>query len=160
MPRKRKSNLSQSSNIARPKKVPRFNQTFPQAELPRFEQAESEAAYRAAEIPEQFKLGVFSMQLILRLREIQKPLKQLNLANVLLLKGHNSGAKTRGGVFDKAAFEYDESLDYESHKLIKIEAMLNTADFAVLLNGKRNLQACIVRGVVLPSIDEPVEPLK
>ncbi|GFU30349.1 hypothetical protein TNCV_1263471 [Trichonephila clavipes] len=40
---------------ARPKKVPRFNQTFPQAELPRFEQAESEAAYRAAEIPEQFQ---------------------------------------------------------------------------------------------------------
>ncbi|GFW58409.1 ATP-dependent DNA helicase [Trichonephila clavipes] len=36
------------------------------------------------------KLGVFSMQLTWCIREIQKPLKQLNLANVLLLKGHNS----------------------------------------------------------------------
>ncbi|GFV06687.1 hypothetical protein TNCV_2950091 [Trichonephila clavipes] len=49
MPRKRKSNLTQSSNIARAKKVARFNETFPQAELRRFEQLESEAAHRAAE---------------------------------------------------------------------------------------------------------------
>ncbi|GFV11124.1 hypothetical protein TNCV_2718681 [Trichonephila clavipes] len=74
MPRKRKSNLSQSSNIARAKKVARFNETFPQAELRRLEQAESEAAetpeqsqarrrrhaeylasQRAAEAPEQFQ---------------------------------------------------------------------------------------------------------
>ncbi|GFU14659.1 uncharacterized protein TNCV_2942851 [Trichonephila clavipes] len=53
MPRKRKSNLSQSSNIARAKKVARFNETFPQAELRRLEQAEREAAHRAAETPEQ-----------------------------------------------------------------------------------------------------------
>ncbi|GFU68665.1 hypothetical protein TNCV_308801 [Trichonephila clavipes] len=44
-------------------------------------------------------------------------------------------------VFDKTAFEYDETLDYESHKLIKIEATNKNADFEVLLNGKRNLQA-------------------
>ncbi|GFW66242.1 uncharacterized protein TNCV_1711411 [Trichonephila clavipes] len=31
--------------------------------------------------------------------------------------------KNTWGVFDKAAFEYDETLDYESHKLIKIEEM-------------------------------------
>ncbi|GFW52077.1 hypothetical protein TNCV_2819461 [Trichonephila clavipes] len=48
-----KSNLTQSSNIARAKKVARFNETFPQAELRRLEQAESEAAHRAAETPEQ-----------------------------------------------------------------------------------------------------------
>ncbi|GFW69391.1 hypothetical protein TNCV_487401 [Trichonephila clavipes] len=53
MPQKRKSNLSQISNIARAKKVARFNETFPQAELRRLEQAESEAAHRAAETPEQ-----------------------------------------------------------------------------------------------------------
>ncbi|GFU84586.1 hypothetical protein TNCV_1526381 [Trichonephila clavipes] len=113
MPRKRKSNLSQRSNSARAMKVARFNETFPQAELRRLEQAERDAAHRAAETPERSqarrrrqaeylhlngflkhpnspKLGVFSMQLTWRLREIQKPLKQLNLANVLLLKGHNS----------------------------------------------------------------------
>ncbi|GFX00791.1 hypothetical protein TNCV_4577581 [Trichonephila clavipes] len=91
MPRKRKSNLSQSSNIAQAKKVARFNETFPQAELRRLEQAE-----RVRKITELLrhqsspKLGVLSMQLTWCLREIQKPLKQLNLANMLLLKGHNS----------------------------------------------------------------------
>ncbi|GFS84729.1 hypothetical protein TNCV_4608321 [Trichonephila clavipes] len=53
MPRKRKTNLSQSSNIARAKKVARFNETFPQSELRRLEQVEREAAHRAAETPEQ-----------------------------------------------------------------------------------------------------------
>ncbi|GFV02012.1 hypothetical protein TNCV_3522081 [Trichonephila clavipes] len=53
MPRKRKSNISQSSNIARVKNVAKFNETFPQAELWRLEQAEREAAHRAAETPEQ-----------------------------------------------------------------------------------------------------------
>ncbi|GFS93185.1 hypothetical protein TNCV_1051881 [Trichonephila clavipes] len=52
MPRKRKSNLSQRPNSARAKKVARFNETFPQAELRRLEQAEREAAHRAAETPE------------------------------------------------------------------------------------------------------------
>ncbi|GFY18542.1 hypothetical protein TNCV_2397681 [Trichonephila clavipes] len=41
------------SNTARAKKIVRFNETFPQAELRRLEQAESEAAHRAAETPEQ-----------------------------------------------------------------------------------------------------------
>ncbi|GFV25096.1 hypothetical protein TNCV_1006901 [Trichonephila clavipes] len=52
MPRKRKSNLSQRSNSARAIKVARFNETFPQAELRRLEQAECDAAHRAAETPE------------------------------------------------------------------------------------------------------------
>ncbi|GFV90287.1 hypothetical protein TNCV_4380021 [Trichonephila clavipes] len=54
MPRKRKSNLSQRSNSARAMKVARFNETFPQAELRRLEQAERDAAHRAAKTPEQF----------------------------------------------------------------------------------------------------------
>ncbi|GFX99414.1 hypothetical protein TNCV_3023451 [Trichonephila clavipes] len=53
MPRKRKSNLSQSSNKAPVMKVARLNETFPQAELRRLEQAELEAAQKAAETPEQ-----------------------------------------------------------------------------------------------------------
>ncbi|GFW30906.1 hypothetical protein TNCV_2940061 [Trichonephila clavipes] len=52
MPRKRKSNLSKRSNSARAKKVARFNETFPQAELRRLEQAERDAAHRAAKTPE------------------------------------------------------------------------------------------------------------
>ncbi|GFY35354.1 ubiquitin-conjugating enzyme E2-17 kDa [Trichonephila clavipes] len=82
-------------------KVARFNETFPQAELRRLEQVQRDAAHRAAETPKlgvdvrqniwhlngllrhpnSPKLGVFCMQLTWRLREIQKPLKQLNLAN-------------------------------------------------------------------------------
>ncbi|GFT35892.1 hypothetical protein TNCV_2154491 [Trichonephila clavipes] len=53
MPRKRKSNLSQRPNSARAKKVARFNEKFPQAELRRLEQVEREAAHRAAQTPEQ-----------------------------------------------------------------------------------------------------------
>ncbi|GFW14882.1 hypothetical protein TNCV_1563441 [Trichonephila clavipes] len=55
MPRKRKYNLSQSSNIARAMKVVRINEIFPQAELRRLEQAESEAAHRVAETTEQYQ---------------------------------------------------------------------------------------------------------
>ncbi|GFU07239.1 hypothetical protein TNCV_1113731 [Trichonephila clavipes] len=110
MSRKRKSNISQSSDIARAKKVARFNETLPQAELRRLEQADSELLKHQSSPmlgvdvilniwhlngllrhPNSPTLGVFSMQLTWRLREIQKPLKQLNLANMLLLKGHNSG---------------------------------------------------------------------
>ncbi|GFV64298.1 hypothetical protein TNCV_3958281, partial [Trichonephila clavipes] len=49
MPQKRRFNLFQRSNSARYMKVARFNETFPQAELRRFEQAEREAAHRAVE---------------------------------------------------------------------------------------------------------------
>ncbi|GFW42765.1 hypothetical protein TNCV_473551 [Trichonephila clavipes] len=52
MPRKRKSNLSQRSNSTRAMKVARFNEMFSQAELRRLEQAERDAAHRAAETPE------------------------------------------------------------------------------------------------------------
>ncbi|GFU86975.1 hypothetical protein TNCV_485861 [Trichonephila clavipes] len=55
MPRKRKSNPSQSSNIARAKKVARFNEKFSQTELRRLKQAEREAAHRAAETPVQYQ---------------------------------------------------------------------------------------------------------
>ncbi|GFU10748.1 uncharacterized protein TNCV_2387551 [Trichonephila clavipes] len=151
MPRKRKSNISQRSNSARAKKVARFNETFPQAELRRLEQAECEAAHRAAETPEQSQ-GRGHAEYLASQRAAETPEQsqarplqqatykasqrdtetieeQLNLANVLLLKGHKRAntrlilTKNTWGVFDKAAFEYDETLDYASHKLIKIEAM-------------------------------------
>ncbi|GFW36207.1 uncharacterized protein TNCV_4930691 [Trichonephila clavipes] len=69
--------------------------------------------------------------------------------------------QTREGVFDKAAFEYDETLDYESHKLIKIEAMNEECRLCGALKWKEESAGmCCSRGVALPSIDEPVEPLK
>ncbi|GFT12804.1 uncharacterized protein TNCV_5095381 [Trichonephila clavipes] len=165
MPRKHKSNLSPSSNIARDKKVAIFNETFPQAERRRLEQAESEAAHSAAETPEQFQARRFQ-------HASQRDTETIEAAGSRKRAVAERAQQRRliftkntweGGVFDKAAFEYDETLDYESHKLIKIEAMIKNADFAVLLNGKRNLQACVDReggGVALPSKDEPVEPLK
>ncbi|GFW31212.1 hypothetical protein TNCV_2577931 [Trichonephila clavipes] len=62
MPRKRKSNLSQRSNLARATKVARFNETFLQAELRRLEQAERDAAHRAAETPEQSQCATWTRQ--------------------------------------------------------------------------------------------------
>ncbi|GFU72117.1 ATP-dependent DNA helicase [Trichonephila clavipes] len=50
MPQKRMSNLSQRPNSARAKKV--ANETFPQAERRKLEQAEYEEAQRAAETPQ------------------------------------------------------------------------------------------------------------
>ncbi|GFX62917.1 hypothetical protein TNCV_1100101 [Trichonephila clavipes] len=53
MLRKRKSNLSQSSNTTRAKNLSRFKETSTQAELRRLEQMECEASHRATETPEQ-----------------------------------------------------------------------------------------------------------
>ncbi|GFX30417.1 hypothetical protein TNCV_3460681 [Trichonephila clavipes] len=50
LPRKRKPNLSQSSNKARAMTIARLSETFPQAELRRLEQSEHEAAHRVVEI--------------------------------------------------------------------------------------------------------------
>ncbi|GFU79864.1 uncharacterized protein TNCV_577441 [Trichonephila clavipes] len=44
--------------------------------------------------------------------------------------------KNTWGVFDKAAFEYDETLDYESLKLIKVEAMNKECRFCCALKWK------------------------
>ncbi|GFU54909.1 uncharacterized protein TNCV_1464171 [Trichonephila clavipes] len=124
--------------------VARFNETFPQAELPRYEQVESEAAHRAAETPDQSQAR--------RLQHATYMASQRDTETIEATESRKRAVAERAqqrrliftkkyvGVFDKAAFEYDETLDYESHKLIKIEAMINSADFEVLLNGKRNLQ--------------------
>ncbi|GFY09152.1 hypothetical protein TNCV_4663431 [Trichonephila clavipes] len=111
MPRKCKSNLSQRSNSARAKKVARFNETFPQAELRRLEQAEREAAHIAAETREQSQ-GRRLAEYLASQRAAETPEqsqarrlqhatymasqrdKQLNLANVLLLKGYTATSNT------------------------------------------------------------------
>ncbi|GFW36450.1 hypothetical protein TNCV_1344111 [Trichonephila clavipes] len=67
---------------ARAMKVARLNETFPQAELRRLEQAECEATHRAAETPELSQ----ARQLTWRLKDIQKPLKAAeSLTNTLSL---------------------------------------------------------------------------
>ncbi|GFX47291.1 hypothetical protein TNCV_149011 [Trichonephila clavipes] len=101
---------------ARAKEEARLNETFAQAELRMLEQAEREAAHRAAETPEQsqgrrrrhaeylasqraaetpeqsqarrFQHATYMASQ--RDTETIEREKQLNLANVLLLKGHNS----------------------------------------------------------------------
>ncbi|GFU26824.1 hypothetical protein TNCV_4540951 [Trichonephila clavipes] len=150
MPPKRKSNLSQRPNSARAKKVARFNETFPQAELRRLEQAEREAAHRAAETPEQSQarrrrhIEYLASQ---RAAETPKQSQDWRLQHATYMSSQRDTetieaaeyhkrpvaeraqqrrsifTKNTWGVFDKAAFEYDETLDYERHKLIKIEAM-------------------------------------
>ncbi|GFX67442.1 ATP-dependent DNA helicase [Trichonephila clavipes] len=70
--------------------------------------------------------------------------------------------KNTWGVFDKVEFEYDETLDYESHKLIKIEAMNKECIICCTLKWKEESAGMCCSGgkVALPSLHEPVEPLK
>ncbi|GFS57402.1 uncharacterized protein TNCV_492431 [Trichonephila clavipes] len=59
------------------------------------------------------------------------------------------------GLFDKAAFEYDETLDYESHKLIKIEAMNKECRFCGALKWKEDSAGmCCLKGSS-PSFNRP-----
>ncbi|GFU05482.1 hypothetical protein TNCV_3291231 [Trichonephila clavipes] len=150
MPRKRKSDLFQRSNSARAKKVARFNESFPQAELRRLEQAEREAAHRAAETPEQSQCRrrrhaeylasqraaeTPEKSLVRRLQHSTYMASQRDTESTEAAESRKRSVSERTqqrrliltkntwGLFDKAAFEYHETLDYESHKLIKIEAM-------------------------------------
>ncbi|GFV83732.1 uncharacterized protein TNCV_2555201 [Trichonephila clavipes] len=56
--------------------------------------------------------------------------------------------KNTWGVFDKAAFEYDEALDYESHKLIKKEAMNKECRFCGALKWKEETAGMCCLGEV------------
>ncbi|GFU79466.1 uncharacterized protein TNCV_872351 [Trichonephila clavipes] len=163
MPRKRKSNLSQCSNLARAMKVARFNETFPQAELRRLEQAERDAAHRAAETPEwsqawrrrhaeylasQRAAETLEQSQDRRLQHATYMASQRDTEIIEAAESRKRAVTERAqqrsiiftkkhvGVFDKAAFEYDETLDYESHKLIKIEAMNKECRFCGALKWK------------------------
>ncbi|GFX93752.1 uncharacterized protein TNCV_1589281 [Trichonephila clavipes] len=50
------------------------------------------------------------------------------------------------GLFDKAAFEYDETFDYENRKLIKIEAMNKECRFCGALKLKDEAAGCCSGG--------------
>ncbi|GFW11180.1 uncharacterized protein TNCV_5131911 [Trichonephila clavipes] len=166
MPRKRKSNLSQRSNSARGKKVARFNETFPQAEPRRFEQAERDAAHRAAETPERSQAR--------RLQHATYMASQRDTETIEAAESRKRSVAERAqqrrliltkntcGEFDKVAFGYDETLDYESHKLIKIEATNNECRIcgALKWNEESAGMCCSGGKVALPSIDKPVEPLQ
>ncbi|GFT16936.1 uncharacterized protein TNCV_2860801 [Trichonephila clavipes] len=171
MPRKHKSNLSQRSNSARAMKVARFNETFPQAGLRRLEQAERDAAHKTAETPERSQARRRRQAEYLasqratetpeqsqarRLQHATYMASQRDAETIEAAESRKRAVAERAqqrrqilkkntwGVFDKAAFKYDETLDYESNKLIKIEAMNKEEKRKELLNGKRNLQACVV----------------
>ncbi|GFY24019.1 uncharacterized protein TNCV_4897001 [Trichonephila clavipes] len=163
MPRKRKSNLSQRSNSARAMKVARFNETFPQAELRSLEQAERDAAHRATETPErsqarrrrqaeylasQRAAETPEQSLARCLQHATYMASQRDTETIEAAESRKRAVAERAqqrrliftkntwGVFDKAAFEYDETLDYESHKLIKIEAMNKECRFCGALKWK------------------------
>ncbi|XP_061385321.1 uncharacterized protein LOC133320740 [Danaus plexippus] len=170
-------------------KVARLNETFPQAELRRLKQAEREAAQRAAETPErsqdrrrqhaeylasQRAAETPEQSQARRLQQAtyigsQRATETVEAAEACRCAVAERAQQRRliftrnaWGVFDKAAFEYDETLDYESHKLIKIEAMNKECRFCGALKWKEEAAGMCCSGgkVVLPSIDERVEPLK
>ncbi|GFW62136.1 uncharacterized protein TNCV_1685671 [Trichonephila clavipes] len=140
MPRKRKSNLSQCSNSSRAMKVARFNETFPQAELQRLEQAERDAAHRAAETPERSQARRLQHATYMASQRDTKTIEAAESRKRAVAEGAQQRrlifTKNTWGVFDKAAFEYDETLYYESHKLIKIEAMNKECRFCTALKWK------------------------
>ncbi|GFX91459.1 uncharacterized protein TNCV_3545421 [Trichonephila clavipes] len=157
---------SQSSNTARAKKVTRFNETFPHAELRRLEQVEREAAHRAAETPEQSQARhrrhaeylatqraaeTPEQSQARRLQQATYMASQRDTETIEAAESHKRAVAERaqqrhliftrntcvcGGVFDKATFEHDEFLDYESHKLIKIEVMNKECRFCCALKWK------------------------
>ncbi|GFW17616.1 uncharacterized protein TNCV_2651731 [Trichonephila clavipes] len=140
MPRKRKSNLSQRPNCARAKKVARFNETFPQDELRRHEQAEREAALRAAETPEQSQARCLQHATYMASQRDTETIEAAEYRKRAVAERAEKRrlifTKNTREVFDKATFEYDETLDYESHKLIKIEAMNKECRFCGALKWK------------------------
>ncbi|GFY29529.1 cytochrome b [Trichonephila clavipes] len=84
--------------------------------------AESEAAHRAAETPEQSQAR--------RLQHATYMASKRDTETIEAAKSRKRAVAERAqqrrlifikkmGVFDKSAFEYDETLDYESHKLKK-----------------------------------------
>ncbi|GFS51127.1 ATP-dependent DNA helicase [Trichonephila clavipes] len=193
-------------------KVARLNEMFPQAELRKLEQAEREAAYRAAETPEQSQdrrqqnaqylasqradktleqsqdrrrqhVEYLTSQRAAetpeqsqtrRLQQTNYIASQRDAETVEVAESRRRAVAERAqqlmsnikrntwGLFDKAAFEYDETYDFESHKLIKIEAMNKECRFCSALKWKEEAAGMCCSGgkVVFPSIDEPVEPLK
>lgn len=70
---------------------------------------------------------------------------------------HQTFTRNTWGVFSKAAFEYDET-----HKHIKIEAMSIDCKYCGALKWKEEAAGMCCSGgkVAIPSIDEPVQPLK
>ncbi|GFU81983.1 hypothetical protein TNCV_516641 [Trichonephila clavipes] len=114
--------------------------------MQRFEQVECEAAHRAAETPEQSQARrrrhaeYLASQRAAETPE-QSQARRLQHATYVASQRdtetieaaesrkhavaekaqqrHLIFTRNTWGLFDKAAFEYDETLDYESHKLIK-----------------------------------------
>ncbi|GFX20263.1 uncharacterized protein TNCV_1438221 [Trichonephila clavipes] len=89
--------------------------------------------------PNSPKLCVFSMQLTWRLRDTETIEAAESCKRAVAARAQQRRlifAKNTWGVFDKAAFKYDETLDYENHKLIKIEVMNKECRFCGALKWK------------------------
>ncbi|GFX55629.1 uncharacterized protein TNCV_269171 [Trichonephila clavipes] len=158
MPRKRKFNLSQRSNSARAMKVARSNETFPQAELGRLEQAERDAAHRAAETPQRSQARRRRQAEYLasqRAAETPEQFQARRLQHATYMASQRDTetieaaesrkravaekAQQRRLIFTKTRGGYSiklHSFDYESHKLIKIEAINKECRFCGALKWK------------------------
>ncbi|GFY00593.1 uncharacterized protein TNCV_2139881 [Trichonephila clavipes] len=162
-------------------KVAKFNETFPQAELRKLEQAERDAAHRAAETPERSQARCRRQAEYLasqraaetpeqsQARRLQHATYMASQRDTETIEAAESRkravaeraqqrrlifTKNRWGVFDKAAFEYDETLGYESHKLIKIEAMNEKCRFCSALKWKEEFAGmCCLEGGSSPSFN-------
>lgn len=65
-------------------------------------------------------------------------------------------------VFERAAFEYDASLEYGGHRLLKMDRMNIACRFCNALKWKEETAGMCCSGgkVVVPRLEEPTEPLK
>ncbi|CAH2037856.1 unnamed protein product, partial [Iphiclides podalirius] len=116
MPLKRKSNISQSPNKARAKKIARHNETSQQAELRRLGQAVRQAAHRAIETSEQSQdRSRPHAAYLAQMRSVEEILRRNLLARSKLARiGRNKNGVTRYTCIECSA-EYDDKEKMELH---------------------------------------------
>lgn len=188
MPSKRKANLSRNSRNARALKVSKINETFPQAELHRLEEADHQANFREADTPDtadvqlrhhyniaylaskkKYKLHELSQQ---RLKEeagrkaISRAAESIETKNTRKIENAQRMARRRQSfteniwnVFTNKAFEYDSGVDYGSHSLIAVGKMNNECQYCKALKWKEETPGLCCSGGKI-SIPTIEEPIE
>ncbi|CAH2102540.1 unnamed protein product [Euphydryas editha] len=160
MPRKRKFNISQSSNKARGMKIARRNETSQQADLRRLEQTRTAETLEQSLNRRQQQTTYKASQRVTETFEAAESRKRAVAERAA--QRRQTFTRNTWRVFSKAALEYDQTLDYETHKLIKIEAIIIDCRYCGCLKWKEEAAGLCCSGgkVTIPSIDDPVEPLR
>ncbi|GFV68840.1 uncharacterized protein TNCV_1985051 [Trichonephila clavipes] len=116
------------------------NETPERSQARRRRQAEYLAFQRAAETPEQSQARRLQHATYMAFQRDTETIEAVESRKRAVAERAQQRrlifTKNTRGVFDKAAFEYDETLDYESHKLMKIEAMNKECRFCGALKWK------------------------